>query len=126
VRINYEDRPLELRRAGARAARHRAARLLLAAGRHALAFSVWRLFGGLAFTGVVVAVGTSANPLIQSTTPDLETTRKNYIQADPETLQTSKTSVFAGGDIVTGGATVILAMGAGRRAARAIDAYLAG
>ena len=75
---------------------------------------------------VIVAVGTSANPLIQSTTPDLQTTRKNYIQADPETLQTSKQGVFAGGDIVTGGATVILAMGAGRRAARAIDAYLAG
>ncbi|HEU4888440.1 MAG TPA: FAD-dependent oxidoreductase, partial [Thermoanaerobaculia bacterium] len=75
---------------------------------------------------VIVAVGTSANPLIQSTTPDLKTTRKNYIQADPETLQTSKKGVFAGGDIVTGGATVILAMGAGRRAARAIDAYLAG
>ncbi len=75
---------------------------------------------------VIVAVGTSANPLIQSTTPDLETTRKNYIQADPETLQTSKKGVFAGGDIVTGGATVILAMGAGRRAARAIDRYLAG
>ncbi|HYR28854.1 MAG TPA: NADPH-dependent glutamate synthase [Thermoanaerobaculia bacterium] len=74
---------------------------------------------------VIVAVGTSANPLIQSTTPDLQTTRKNYIQADPETLQTSKQGVFAGGDIVTGGATVILAMGAGRRAARAIDAYLA-
>jgi glutamate synthase (NADPH/NADH) small chain len=75
---------------------------------------------------VIVAVGTSANPLIQSTTPDLQTTRRNYIQADPETLQTSKKGVFAGGDIVTGGATVILAMGAGRRAARAIDAYLAG
>ncbi|MEO8037046.1 MAG: FAD-dependent oxidoreductase, partial [Acidobacteriota bacterium] len=73
---------------------------------------------------VIVAVGTSANPLIQSTTPDLKTTRKNYIEADPETLRTSKEGVFAGGDIVTGGATVILAMGAGRRAARAIDAYL--
>jgi len=73
---------------------------------------------------VIVAVGTSANPLIQSTTPDLKTNRKNYIEADPETLQTSKAGVFAGGDIVTGGATVILAMGAGRRAARAIDAYL--
>ncbi|MGZ7039935.1 MAG: NADPH-dependent glutamate synthase [Thermoanaerobaculia bacterium] len=73
---------------------------------------------------VIVAVGTSANPLIQSTTPDLKTTRKNYIEADPETLQTSKEGVFAGGDIVTGGATVILAMGAGRKAARAIDAYL--
>jgi glutamate synthase (NADPH/NADH) small chain len=73
---------------------------------------------------VIVAAGTSANPLIQSTTPDLKTTRKNYIEADPETLRTSKEGVFAGGDIVTGGATVILAMGAGRRAARAIDAYL--
>jgi glutamate synthase (NADPH/NADH) small chain len=74
---------------------------------------------------VIVAVGTSANPLIQSTTPDLKTNRKNYIEADPETLRTSKQGVFAGGDIVTGGATVILAMGAGRRAARAIDEYLA-
>ena len=73
---------------------------------------------------VIIAVGTSANPLIQSTTPDLKTTRKNYIEADPETLQTSKKGVFAGGDIVTGGATVILAMGAGRKAARAIDTYL--
>lgn len=73
---------------------------------------------------VIVAVGTSANPLIQSTTPDLKTTSKNYIEADPETLQTSKAGVFAGGDIVTGGATVILAMGAGRKAARAIDEYL--
>jgi glutamate synthase (NADPH/NADH) small chain len=62
---------------------------------------------------VIVAVGTSANPLIQSTTPDLKTNRKNYIEADPETLQTSKEGVFAGGDIVTGSATVILAMGAG-------------
>lgn len=75
---------------------------------------------------VIVAVGTSANPLIQSTTPDLKTNRRNYIEADPETLRTSKEGVFAGGDIVTGGATVILAMGAGRRAARAIDAYLGG
>lgn len=73
---------------------------------------------------IIVAAGTSANPLIQSTTPDLATNRKNYIVADPETLQTSKKGVFAGGDIVTGGATVILAMGAGRKAAKAIDAYL--
>jgi glutamate synthase (NADPH/NADH) small chain len=73
---------------------------------------------------VVIAVGTNANPLIQSTTPDLKTNRKNYIEADPETLKTSKEGVFAGGDIVTGGATVILAMGAGRRAAKAIDEYL--
>jgi glutamate synthase (NADPH/NADH) small chain len=73
---------------------------------------------------VIVAVGTSANPLVQSTTPDLKTNRRNYIEADPETLRTSKKGVFAGGDIVTGGATVILAMGAGRKAARGIDAYL--
>lgn len=73
---------------------------------------------------VVVAVGTSANPLVQATTPDLKTTKKKYIEADPETLRTSKPGVFAGGDIVTGGATVILAMGAGRRAAKAIDEYL--
>jgi glutamate synthase (NADPH/NADH) small chain len=72
----------------------------------------------------VVALGTEANPLVQSTTPDLKTTRKGYIVADPETLQTSKRGVFAGGDIVTGGATVILAMGAGRKAAAAIDDYL--
>jgi glutamate synthase (NADPH/NADH) small chain len=72
----------------------------------------------------IVALGTEANPLVQSTTPDLKTTRKGYIVADPETLQTSKRGVFAGGDIVTGGATVILAMGAGRKAAGAIDEYL--
>jgi glutamate synthase (NADPH/NADH) small chain len=73
---------------------------------------------------VIVAVGTNANPLVQSTTPDLKTNRKNYIEVDPETLQTSKRGVFAGGDIVTGGATVILAMGAGRKAAKSIHAYL--
>ncbi len=72
----------------------------------------------------IIAVGTSANPLVQSTTPDLKTRKRGYIEADPETLRTSKPGVFAGGDIVTGGATVILAMGAGRKAARAIDAYL--
>lgn len=73
---------------------------------------------------VIVAAGTGANPIVQSTTPDLKTNRRNYIEADAETLRTSKPGVFAGGDIVTGGATVILAMGAGRKAARAIDAYL--
>jgi glutamate synthase (NADPH/NADH) small chain len=73
---------------------------------------------------VIVAVGTSANPLIQSTTPDLKTNRKNYIEADPETLRTSKQGVFAGGDIVTGAATVILAMGAGRKAAKSVHEYL--
>jgi glutamate synthase (NADPH/NADH) small chain len=72
----------------------------------------------------VIAVGTSANPLVQATTPDLQTNKWNYISADPETLKTSKRGVFAGGDIVTGGATVILAMGAGRKAAKSIDEYL--
>ncbi|HEV8434303.1 MAG TPA: dihydropyrimidine dehydrogenase, partial [Thermoanaerobaculia bacterium] len=57
-------------------------------------------------------------------TPDLKTNKKNFIEADPETLRTSKRGVFAGGDIVTGGATVILAMGAGRKAAKSIDTYL--
>jgi glutamate synthase (NADPH/NADH) small chain len=72
----------------------------------------------------IVAVGTGPNPLVQSTTPDLATNRKGYIAADPETLRTSKQGVFAGGDIVTGAATVILAMGAGRKAARSIHEYL--
>ena len=72
----------------------------------------------------IIGVGTTANPLIQSTTPDLATNKRNYIVADPETMRTSKRGVFAGGDIVTGGATVILAMGAGRKAARSIDEYL--
>jgi glutamate synthase (NADPH/NADH) small chain len=72
----------------------------------------------------VIALGTGANPLVQSTTPDLKTNRKGYIAADPETLRTSKSGVFAAGDIVTGSATVILAMAAGRKAARSIDEYL--
>jgi glutamate synthase (NADPH/NADH) small chain len=72
----------------------------------------------------IIGVGTSANPLIQSTTPELKTTPRNYILADPSTLRTSKRGVFAGGDIVTGGATVILAMGAGRKAAASIHEYL--
>ena len=72
----------------------------------------------------VIAVGTSANPIIQSTTPGLDTNPKGYIHADPLTQRTSRIGVFAGGDIVTGSATVILAMGAGRRAARSIHEYL--
>jgi glutamate synthase (NADPH/NADH) small chain len=72
----------------------------------------------------IIGVGTTANPLIQSTTPDLKTNKWNYIEANPETLRTSKRGVFAGGDIVTGGATVILAMGAGRKAAASIHEYL--
>ena len=73
---------------------------------------------------VVFAVGQGANPLIRSTTPDLPVNKWGNIVADPETGATQKPGVFAGGDIVTGGATVISAMGAGRRAARAIDRYL--
>ncbi len=72
----------------------------------------------------IIAIGNRGNPLVQSTTPDLATTRHGYIVADPDKLKTSKVGVFAGGDIVTGGATVILAMGAGRKAAKAIAEYL--
>jgi glutamate synthase (NADPH/NADH) small chain len=72
----------------------------------------------------VIALGTGANPLVQSTTPDLRTDRRGYIAADPETLKTSKDGVFAAGDIVTGSATVILAMAAGRKAAVSIGEYL--
>ncbi len=72
----------------------------------------------------VIAIGTTANPIVQSTTPGLATTKKGYIQADETSQKTSRKGVFAGGDIVTGGATVILAMGAGRRAATGIHEYL--
>jgi len=72
----------------------------------------------------VIAIGTSANPIVQSTTPGLGTDKRGYIQADPATQRTSRKGVFAGGDIVTGSATVILAMGAGRRAAQSIHEYL--
>ena len=72
----------------------------------------------------VIAIGTSANPVIQSTTPGLETNKRGYIQASEPSQRTSRKGVFAGGDIVTGSATVILAMGAGRRAAESIDEYL--
>lgn len=72
----------------------------------------------------VIAIGTSANPIVPSTTPNLETSQRGYIQACEETQRTTRKGVFAGGDIVTGGATVILAMGAGRRAARSIHEYL--
>jgi glutamate synthase (NADPH/NADH) small chain len=74
---------------------------------------------------VVVAVGNSSNPLVQQTTPNLDTDAKGRIKVDSlENLKTSRRAVFAGGDIVTGAATVILAMGAGRKAASAIDEYL--
>ena len=73
---------------------------------------------------VIVAIGNSPNPLIKNTTPGLTVGRKGEITADPETGATSKPGVFAGGDAVTGAATVILAMGAGKKAAAAIDEYL--
>lgn len=72
---------------------------------------------------VVEAIGTRANPLLTATTPDLKVNEKGYIETD-ENGMTSKPGVFAGGDIVRGAATVILAMGDGKRAAGAIDAYL--
>jgi homotetrameric NADPH-dependent glutamate synthase len=75
---------------------------------------------------VIYALGTQANPIITKSTPGLNLNKWGYIVADETTQATSVPGVFAGGDIVTGGATVILAMGAGRRAARAIGAYLAG
>ncbi len=74
---------------------------------------------------VVMALGTSPNPLIASTTDSLETNRRGCIVAD-EWGTTSRKGVFAGGDTVTGAATVILAMGAGRKAAAAIDRYIRG
>ncbi len=73
---------------------------------------------------VIIAIGNGPHPLVPRTTEDLELDRRGNIVADPITGQTSKPGVFAGGDIVTGAATVIEAMGAGKRAAAAIDAYL--
>jgi glutamate synthase (NADPH/NADH) small chain len=72
----------------------------------------------------VIAIGRGVNPLIRSTTPGLNTNKRNYIEADATTQRTSRKGVFAGGDIVTGSATEIPAMGAGRRAAKSIDEYL--
>ncbi|MBR1869160.1 MAG: FAD-dependent oxidoreductase, partial [Bacteroidales bacterium] len=72
---------------------------------------------------VIMALGTSPNPLISSTTAGLETTRRGCLVAD-EVGATTRPGVFAGGDAVTGAATVSLAMGAGRKAAEAIDKYL--
>ena len=73
---------------------------------------------------MVMSIGTSPNPLIKSTTEGLETNRHGCIVADEATGQTSRPGVFAGGDAVTGAATVILAMGAGKNAAQAIDEYI--
>lgn len=74
----------------------------------------------------VIAIGNGSNPIIKKTTPDIDFNKWGNILVDEATMKTSKKGVFAGGDIVTGGATVILAMGAGRKAATAIDEYLRG
>ena len=73
---------------------------------------------------VIMSLGTSPNPLISSTTIGLDTNRRKCIIADEENGQTSKEGVFAGGDAVTGAATVILAMGAGKAAAKGIDEFI--
>jgi len=73
---------------------------------------------------VVVAIGNGSNPIISSTTPELIVNKWGNIIVDESNMKTNMKGVFAGGDIVTGGATVILAMGAGRTAAKAIDDYL--
>ena len=75
---------------------------------------------------VIMSLGTSPNPLISSTTKGLEANRRGCIVAAEENGQTSKEGVFAGGDAVSGAATVILAMGAGKAAAKGIDEYLSG
>ena len=73
---------------------------------------------------MIMSIGTSPNPLIRSTTPGLETNRHGCIVTNGDDGLTSREGVYAGGDAVTGAATVILAMGAGKQAARAIDAYI--
>jgi glutamate synthase (NADPH/NADH) small chain len=72
----------------------------------------------------VVAIGTSPNPILFNTTPNLKRNKWGYIEVNPETMETSIPNVYAGGDIVTGSATVILAMGAGRIAANAMHKRL--
>ena len=73
---------------------------------------------------VIMSLGTSPNPLISSTTVGLDINRRKCIIADEESGQTSKEGVYAGGDAVTGAATVILAMGAGKAAAKGIDEFI--
>ena len=72
---------------------------------------------------VIMAIGTSPNPLIKNTTKGLDTNKWGCIVAD-ENMKTSREGVYAGGDAVTGAATVILAMGAGKTAAKSIDEYI--
>ena len=71
-----------------------------------------------------MAIGTSPNPLIRSTTPGLEANKRGCLVVDEDNMKTSKEGVYAGGDAVTGAATVILAMGAGKKAAVHIDEYI--
>ena len=73
---------------------------------------------------VIMSIGTSPNPLIRSTTPGLDTNRRGCLVVNEDTMQTTREGVYAGGDAVTGAATVILAMGAGKQAAKSIDEYL--
>ena len=73
---------------------------------------------------VIMAIGTSPNPLIRSTTPGLEANKRGCLVVDEESMKTSKEGIYAGGDAVTGAATVILAMGAGKKAAAHIDEYI--
>ena len=73
---------------------------------------------------VIYALGTTANPIISQTTPGLKVNKWGYIEIDEQTGMTSQPGLFAGGDIVTGAATVILAMGAGKRAARGMLEYM--
>ena len=73
---------------------------------------------------VIMALGTSPNPLIRTTTPGIEVNRHGCLVVNEDTMQTSRDGIYAGGDAVTGAATVILAMGAGKKAAAAIDEYL--
>jgi glutamate synthase (NADPH/NADH) small chain len=74
----------------------------------------------------IISIGNGSNPLIKQTTPDIEVSKRDTIVVDINTMATSKENVYAGGDIVTGGATVILAMGAGRTAAKSIHEKLMG
>ncbi len=80
----------------------------------------------LSIDTMIMSIGTSPNPLIRSTTPGLDTDRRGCIITKDESGLTSREGVFAGGDAVTGAATVILAMGAGKAAAKAIDEYIKG
>ena len=78
----------------------------------------------IALDTVIMSIGTSPNPLIRKTTPGLETNKRGCIVTDEDTGKTTREGVYAGGDAVTGAATVILAMGAGKTAAKAIDEYI--